>query len=229
MSSEGEIILSYYDTLLRKSDVALLEGPKWLNDNIISFWLEYLEHELYADVKQWVSFLSPQVAQFIKSAASSPDNIADVISMLEPLHLNQKRLILIPINDCETDVKSEGGTHWSLLVYHSANAQFEHYDSHSGSVNRLHAELIVSILTPVILPGHESDLELDFTEMECTQQNNGYDCGTHVLRNSEAVLRKYFRNDNRHITEIASSAVVKKTRKELLQIIYSLRNKNARK
>ena len=37
---EDPVILSFNDSLLRKSDVSLLEGPYWLNDNIIGFCLE---------------------------------------------------------------------------------------------------------------------------------------------------------------------------------------------
>ena len=34
------IVLSYHDSLLRQSDVALLEGSNWLNDRIIGFFFE---------------------------------------------------------------------------------------------------------------------------------------------------------------------------------------------
>lgn len=37
MASEGEIILEYHNTLLRKTDVESLNAAQWLNDNIISF------------------------------------------------------------------------------------------------------------------------------------------------------------------------------------------------
>ena len=59
MASEGEIILDYQNTLIRKSDFASLNSGQWLNDNIISFWFEYLENVLYADYAQKVFFISP--------------------------------------------------------------------------------------------------------------------------------------------------------------------------
>jgi sentrin-specific protease 8 len=34
------IVLSYHNSLLRKSDVALLEEPNWLNDKVIGFYFE---------------------------------------------------------------------------------------------------------------------------------------------------------------------------------------------
>ena len=43
------IILSYFDSLLRQSDLGLLEKPNWLNDKIIAFAFQYYQevHTLY--------------------------------------------------------------------------------------------------------------------------------------------------------------------------------------
>jgi len=35
-----ETVLSYHDSLLKKSDVDLLEGAGWLNDKILGFYFE---------------------------------------------------------------------------------------------------------------------------------------------------------------------------------------------
>lgn len=35
-----DVVLSYYDSLLRQSDVELLQEGQWLNDNIIAFMME---------------------------------------------------------------------------------------------------------------------------------------------------------------------------------------------
>jgi len=36
----NDIILSYHDSLLRRSDLELLQEGRWLNDSIISFMFE---------------------------------------------------------------------------------------------------------------------------------------------------------------------------------------------
>lgn len=36
-----DIVLDYYDCLLRKSDVNLLKESCWINDNLIAFAFEY--------------------------------------------------------------------------------------------------------------------------------------------------------------------------------------------
>lgn len=52
MTDPNRMVLSYYDTLLRESDVKLLMRPRWLNDQIISFYLEYLEQCVFG-VRQY--------------------------------------------------------------------------------------------------------------------------------------------------------------------------------
>lgn len=43
-----KIVLSYQDSCLYDSDIAILNsGTDWLNDRIISFYLEYLHNEIY--------------------------------------------------------------------------------------------------------------------------------------------------------------------------------------
>lgn len=226
MASEGEIVLSYFDTCLRTSDINLLKGHKWLNDNVIGFWFDYLENDLYKDVSHMISFLSPNVVHFIKSAANKR-NASDVSSMLSTMSLTDKKLIIIPINDCNINKCEMGGTHWSLLIYNSNKKTFEHYDSHRGSVNRTHAEHVVDILSPILLADQITDPDLDLVEMECTQQDNNYDCGIHLICNTEAVCRKMFREDNRHISDICSPKAISKARRDLLQLILSLRGQTS--
>jgi len=40
--NEDTTVLSFHDSLLRQSDVALLHGTEWLNDKLIGFYFEYV-------------------------------------------------------------------------------------------------------------------------------------------------------------------------------------------
>lgn len=219
MASEGSIVLSYHDTLLRESDVNLLTGPHWLNDNLIAFWFQYLEKDLYHEHADKVVYISPQVSQFIKMGG-----VEDLQNMFESWDLAKKELIFLPINDCSAH-DSPGGTHWSLLVYRSSFCVFEHYDSHTGSINRYHAESVAKTLTPFLIGSGSSPSEIEVIEMECTQQLNGYDCGLHVICNTEALCRKQFTGNPRHISDIASPQSIQRARNDLKTIIYSLKRK----
>lgn len=39
---ENDVVLSFNDSLVRKSDIDLLDGPHWLNDILIGFCFEYV-------------------------------------------------------------------------------------------------------------------------------------------------------------------------------------------
>lgn len=105
-------VLSYNESLLRKSDVDLLKGPHWLNDTIISFYFEYLEIECFKGDKKLI-FVSPEVTQCIKI---SP--LRELKIFLDPL-VNEKvnpKFIFFALNDNE-QTEYSGGSHWSLLAY----------------------------------------------------------------------------------------------------------------
>ncbi|PWA18842.1 hypothetical protein CCH79_00004864 [Gambusia affinis] len=85
------VVLSYQDSLLRRSDVSLLEGPYWLNDQVIGFAFEYFANERFRVLGDAAIFISPEVTQFIK-CASCPDELA---LFLEPLDLPSRRWVFL--------------------------------------------------------------------------------------------------------------------------------------
>lgn len=81
---DREVALNYHDTCLYFSDVDLLKGPFWLNDQTISFYFEYLENDVFVEFSDRFLFVSPEVTQCIKF---SPE---DVAMFLEPLRAHEK-------------------------------------------------------------------------------------------------------------------------------------------
>ncbi|KAK7912365.1 hypothetical protein WMY93_012576 [Mugilogobius chulae] len=45
-----------------RSDLALLEGPHWLNDQVIGFAFEYFSSERFTDLKESIAFISPEMS-----------------------------------------------------------------------------------------------------------------------------------------------------------------------
>ncbi|XP_042905603.1 sentrin-specific protease 8 isoform X1 [Parasteatoda tepidariorum] len=217
MSSCDPVILSYENSLLRQSDVELLNATNWLNDNIIAFWFEYLEYDIYKDHKDVFGFVCPQVVQYLKFAPAE-----EVKSTIDGLELNKKQLVFFPVNDCRAQT-IPGGTHWSLLVYKSSENLFQHYDSYSCSSNLSVAEHLAEVLFPFLrnssTAGHSPNLQ----EMVCAQQMNSYDCGMHVICNTDGLCKKYLNNDPRSISEIVPSSLVSTSRGTLKDLIYSLK------
>lgn len=174
------VVLSYGDSLLRSSDVALLDAPHWLNDNIIGFIFEFLASTLAPSITEGVALLSPEVSQFIKCCGS------DAPEFLQPLELPKKDLVLLPVND--NAGTEAGGTHWSLLAYLRNACEFLHYDSAPGT-NAPHAQIMARNLSSLL--GHSC-----YREEEAPAQHNSYDCGMYVVCVAQALCEQYVRGCN---------------------------------
>ncbi|CAG9864821.1 unnamed protein product [Phyllotreta striolata] len=207
----NKIVLSYNESLLRSSDIELLKGPYWLNDSIISFYFEYLQTDLFRGSDS-VLFVSPEVTQCVKV---SP--LCELDIFLQPLDSKTRNFIFFALNDNEvTDVS--GGSHWSLLVFSRPERMIYHFDSSHGCNDNQAIELGEKILKYFSMP-----YQGKFQNAPCLQQNNGYDCGVHVLCNTER-LASYAVHYGRisGCPQLPSEQVVAK-RKEVLGIINRLK------
>lgn len=217
MSSCDPVVLSYENSLLRQSDIYLLNAPNWLNDNIIAFWFEYLENSVYKDYRDTFGFVCPQTVQYLKFV-----NMEDVKSTIEELELHRKQYVFFPVNDCRAQTVP-GGTHWSLLVYNARQNAFQHYDSFPSSHNLSVAESLAKVLAVFLRDSSKFSQHSIVQEMACTPQSNTYDCGMHVICNTKGLCRKYLDNDPRPLSEIVPSSVISSSRDSLKDLIYSLK------
>lgn len=216
---EDSIVLSFQNSLLRSSDVNLLRGPYWLNDQIISFYMEYLEKVVYKD-NESLLFVSPEVVQCIKLVSKEEMGI-----FLSPLNATEKPFVFFPLNDNDED--RAGGNHWSLLVFSRPEKTFFHYDSFHSN-NFRHCYNFVRSLAYGI-----GCTEFDFKSGDCLQQTNGYDCGIHVICNVESIARQVaqwgqveYDEDNSVQNESGpisiTTTIIRRKRNELLNIIEDL-------
>lgn len=218
MASHGRVVLHYHDTLLRQSDFDLLDGPCWLNDKLIALWFDYLENERYSEHKDKIAFIAPEVVQFLKFG--SPE---DAKVMFTERRLPDKRLVVMALNNCSS-LDSPGGTHWSLLIY-TPEKGFQHYDSSTGNGNISHGKKTARVLT-LLLRDNVPLKEPRVVEVPCIQQENGYDCGLHVICNADAVCQKVFGNSALQVGEIASLNEIRGMRRRLKDLVLALKDKS---
>ncbi|XP_028922484.1 sentrin-specific protease 8 [Ornithorhynchus anatinus] len=209
------VVLSYMDSLLRQSDLRLLDPPNWLNDHIIGFAFEYFASGQFVDCSEQVCFVSPEVTQFIK-CTSCPEEVA---LFLEPLNLPQKQVVFLPINDNSS--QAAGGTHWSLLVYEQEKNGFSHYDSHSRS-NSVHARQVAGKLEAFL--GKRGDKTV-FVEEKTPAQQNSYDCGMYVICNTEALCQRMFRAQPESGLQHLTPAYITQKRAEWKDLVARLSRK----
>ncbi|XP_066365084.1 NEDD8-specific protease 1-like [Miscanthus floridulus] len=133
-------VLSHGDMELIRSDLAILNGPRFVNDRIIAVYFAHLSVGLYSDD---LLLLLPSIPYL--SNLPDPDSIAAVADLL--------RLVLLPVNDNPYASVAEGGSHWTLLVLILDSAtspstpRFVHHDSLRGAPNLPIAEPASSTVT----------------------------------------------------------------------------------
>ncbi|KAJ4870577.1 NEDD8-specific protease 1 [Raphanus sativus] len=168
-SSDDDKILSYNDVVLRRSDLDILNGPNFLNDRIIEFYLSYLST---VHTSSAISLIPPSIAFWISNCPDT-ESLKDFI---KPLRLLESDLLIFPVNDNTNVELAEGGLHWSLLVYHREANSFFHHDSLMG-LNKWSAKQLFEAVSPFVSDG-------DAMYRECSdtpQQKNRYDCGVYLL------------------------------------------------
>lgn len=201
-------VLSFHESLLRESDVALLQGPHWLNDHIISFYLEYLDMVVFKDDTDML-FISTEVTQCMKIVSDTEIN-----AFLDPLDAVNKSIIFFPLNDNEND--RVGGSHWSLLVFSKPEQTFYHFDSLSPS-NKIHCEKFIRKIKSYLNVG-----TVRLRDANCLKQTNGYDCGIHVLCNAENVANHVISRGSVDGVFNVTKDEVEGKRDEILDIIKKL-------
>lgn len=208
---DDAMVLSFHETLLRQSDVALLQGRHWLNDHIISFYFEYLQMVVF-ETNNDMLFVSPEVTQCMKIISEGEINL-----FLEPLDAVNKSFIFFPINDNEYD--QAGGSHWSLLVFSRPEKFFFHFDSINPS-NRSQCELFIRKVKKHLNIG-----SVVLRETPTLNQTNGYDCGIHVLCNAENIANHIVStNTVGDVSQLSNESVTRK-RADILDIIKELQKK----
>lgn len=209
---EDKIVLSYHDTLLKQSDIDLLNGPHWLNDQLISFFFEYLTRNVYKDT-QSLLFVSPEVTQCLKMV-SPPE----VEMFLSPLNALDRDLIFFALNN--NSQHAAGGSHWSLLVWSRPVQTFFHFDSSTPSNHHVGEAMVAKLKDFLQCP---SDM-VPLKEAKCLQQANTYDCGIHVIAQAEFVAKHVTKSGDYKLDQvkIVPRLQVMHKREEILSLIETL-------
>ncbi|KAK9836930.1 hypothetical protein WJX81_000421 [Elliptochloris bilobata] len=150
-------VLDYHDVLLYDSDLGLLEDEEWLNDQVISFYFEYLSREKSRSCG--FTFV-PGATTFLLINAGSEDAAA-VVEALQPVAAHT------------------GG---SLLVLDLNSSEARHYDSARGANAGVAAELLQKLQAALRL-----DAGAKLVTAASPQQQNGYDCGVYVLAMADLI------------------------------------------
>ncbi|CAK9826586.1 Sentrin-specific protease 8 [Anthophora retusa] len=214
----NKIVLSYYDCLLRASDLTLLQGTHWLNDIIIGFYFEYLDKKFNKNERSELYFISPELTQLLKMTDSSQYS-----QFLDPVKISECKCILFPLNNCDKK-DAAGGSHWSLLVYSKQDRRCYHFDSSNGGNDGIASEFAKKIMSYIL---NENEPNNKLIKLDCPQQDNCYDCGVYVLCFADVITEniiKHGRVDGDDYSQVKKLVCTKRT--ELLNLINELKHKS---
>ncbi|CAO1401677.1 unnamed protein product [Diamesa serratosioi] len=206
---EVTIALNYHNSCLRLSDIDILKSKEWLNDKLISWYMEYLENDIFNDER--FLFIGTEVTQAIKLMEADEVNMM----FLEPLKANEREFVFLPVNNHKY-ADDTGGSHWSLLVYSKAEIKFYSFDSSSNYNHSSCLQLVEKLKTA--LKCSNAVLE----DVETLQQTNHYDCGIYVLANIDNACHTILKSGSmKGVTKISPVKIATK-RNEMLEIIRDL-------
>lgn len=192
-----------------------MKNGGWLSDQIIAFYFLYFEHEKYQSIAHRVLLVSPQVTQWMKLGTEE-----DLKSFLIELNFASKDFIFFAVNDNQSG--NIGGTHWNLLVFSRLSNTFYDFDS-LNDFNRYATLQLVENLKISL-----GCSQAEYVPHWNLQQLNGYDCGIHLLCNTENVIRQIMCDgDLRKVGQIDECQVTK-MREHILNLIKCLIEQNLR-
>ena len=211
----ADIVLNYHNSLLRQSDLLLLEKGSWLNDNIIAFYFEYLERTFVNKFKYKVCYLNPSTSQMAKFLSYE-----ELSLMLDGLNLSVADFAFIAVNS-NFSADNPGGFHWSLLFFDRANKKFSHFDSFHKS-NTPSAEIVVNVFKQIFVCPDSV-----IVDVESPQQVNCNDCGVYVISFADYLSQSLLGIEHRPMEKAITHVFVDDKRLVIKDLIRSLANEPA--
>ena len=210
----SNIVLNYHNSLLRQSDLLLLEKGSWLNDNIIAFYFEYLERTIVNKCNYKVCYLNPSTSQMAKFLS-----FEELTLMLKGLNLGGADFAFIAVNN-NYSAYNPGGFHWSLLFFDRANKKFSHFDSFHKS-NSPTAEIVVNVFKEIFMCPDSV-----IVDVESPQQVNCNDCGVYVISFTDYLSQSLLGTEHPPMDKVITPILVEEKRLSIKDLIHSLANED---
>ncbi|KAK6204945.1 uncharacterized protein RJT21DRAFT_12130 [Scheffersomyces amazonensis] len=185
------VYASHFQIELYNHDLTTLRDGKWLNDNIIDYYMNLIIEKSNHKVFGWTT-------HFFSTLEEKGYSGIVRWGKRKKLNLFEKDLIMVPINVMNT--------HWALAVINNKSHSIEYYDSLISSNGNIRA---ISLLKDYVEQEANrlnkkisSEYQL-FPRMRSPQQANGYDCGVFTCTAAKYLSfnqpLRYSQNDMKNI------------------------------
>ncbi|KAK9930913.1 hypothetical protein M0R45_018216 [Rubus argutus] len=122
-------ILQYGNVLVTNRELHILNGPRFLNDIIIEFYFLHISNALlqsHQTFRDDILLVSPALSFFLQQDFGDDSHIKEFV---ESNNVASKQVVMFTVNNNRDRDRTDGGSHWSLLVYYRKSNTFVHYDS----------------------------------------------------------------------------------------------------
>lgn len=153
---------------------------KWVTDDTVQMYFDLLNQKI---LPSNIFLMNPVIAVAII-------NLMDIRDLIEPLEINRKDFIIIPINNTQAVQHiGKSGTHWSLMLLDVKQKMFYYFDS-LNNINFEYARILLEKLKPFMKDARNSSI----VKVVTPQQKNGNDCGIYMMLVTDIVIPKLIGN-----------------------------------
>ncbi|GMH91213.1 hypothetical protein TrVE_jg6769 [Triparma verrucosa] len=187
-----QIYASQGDSFVYKSDLRLLQHGNWLNDNLISFYLECLTSKFNVSNLRVID--SAVVSFLVNQLDEEEEDFQSECSSMDIFESGNSNF-LIPVNSSYASSETFGevgaGNHWSLLhiVILEAQVSWKHYDSSPSLSNSSAAFRTLSKFMLCYKTARKISIGNAVGEDIAGNQTDGWRCGWYVLGNCSRILQ----------------------------------------
>jgi Ulp1 family protease len=191
---------------MASADFATLDDGEQLDDNVVTFFMEWHRNNLKEEDKNKVEIMGASLVALISSISEE-----DLLEVIQPLNLLSKKVVFAVINNLQKI------GHWSLLVF-LPSRNFFHIDS-ICELNREIAIKLVNRLSQALSLRNPT-----FIEKDGTRQNNAIDCGLFVIESSKKTLEQVFEHQKNMLDPFDSEVKIEseQMRQELKRIVQRM-------
>ena len=191
---------------MASADFATLDDGEQLDDNVVTFFMEWHRNNLREEDKNKVEIMGASLVALISSISEE-----DLLEVIRPLNLLSKKVVFAVINNLQKI------GHWSLLVFLPSRNFF-----HIDSICELNKEIAIKLVNR--LSQALSLRNPTFIEKDGTRQNNAIDCGLFVIESSKKTLEQVFEHQKNMLDPFDSEVKIesKQMRQELKRIVQRM-------
>jgi len=207
MANNNDLVVNYHDACIYTNDLSLLQSrTDWLNDACINYQMTRLQQENCCGTTSNaispainIQLIDPSVVSYLMHSLDDKDedDTSEFKGICRNLDLESQlegdiSTLLVPINDNNGDgqIRCGGGNHWSLLIVVVLDREcfFYHFDSSAGFNSGASTIVAAKIRRTIEIGFGSRAIFRKVSQCTTPQQNNGYDCGIHIIVAAEAIV-----------------------------------------